>query len=31
MNEAARKKVKSRVNRISGQVEGVGRLIDEDR
>jgi len=31
MNEVARKKVKSRVNRIGGQVAGVGRMIDEER
>lgn len=31
MNEAKAKKVKARVNRISGQIGGVGRMIDEDR
>jgi DNA-binding FrmR family transcriptional regulator len=31
MNETARGKVKSRVNRINGQVAGIGRMIDEDR
>ena len=31
MNEEARKKLKSRVNRIAGQVAGVQRMIDEDR
>jgi DNA-binding FrmR family transcriptional regulator len=31
MNEPARKKVKARVNRISGQVAGISRMIDEDR
>ncbi len=31
MNDTSRKKVKARVNRISGQVAGIGRMIDEDR
>jgi DNA-binding FrmR family transcriptional regulator len=31
MNEAGRKKIKARVNRISGQVAGISRMIDEDR
>lgn len=31
MNEVTKKKVKSRMNRISGQVNGVSRMIDEDR
>ncbi len=31
MNDEARKKVKSRVNRVAGQVAGIGRMIDEDR
>lgn len=31
MNETNRKKIRARVNRISGQVGGVGRMIDEDR
>jgi DNA-binding FrmR family transcriptional regulator len=31
MKEASRVKVKSRINRISGQVAGIGRMIDEDR
>lgn len=31
MNEAQSKKMKARVNRVSGQVAGIGRMIDEDR
>ena len=31
MNDEARKKVKSRVNRIAGQVAGIQRMVDEDR
>ncbi len=31
MNEAKAKKIKARVNRITGQIGGVGRMIDEDR
>ncbi len=31
MNDTSRKKVKARVNRISGQVAGISRMIDEDR
>lgn len=31
MNDEARRKVKSRVNRIAGQVAGIGRMIDEDK
>jgi DNA-binding FrmR family transcriptional regulator len=31
MNEAKAKKIKSRVNRISGQIGGIGRMIDDDR
>lgn len=31
MNEAEAKKIKSRVNRIAGQIGGIGRMIDEDR
>jgi DNA-binding FrmR family transcriptional regulator len=31
MNEESRKKVKSRINRINGQVAGIGRMVDEDR
>ena len=31
MNEAKTKKIKSRVNRLSGQITGIGKMIDEDR
>jgi CsoR family transcriptional regulator, copper-sensing transcriptional repressor len=31
MNQEQRKKIKSRVNRVSGQVNGIGKMIDEDR
>lgn len=31
MNEIKAKKLKSRINRISGQVGGISRMIDEDR
>ena len=31
MDETARKSFKSRVNRIGGQVTGIGRMIEEDR
>ncbi|PQV62817.1 DNA-binding transcriptional regulator, FrmR family [Abditibacterium utsteinense] len=31
MNETTSKKIKARVNRISGQIGGIGRMIDEDR
>lgn len=31
MNEAKAKKLKSRVNRISGQIVGISRMVDEDR
>ncbi|HEY0075315.1 MAG TPA: metal-sensitive transcriptional regulator [Abditibacteriaceae bacterium] len=31
MNAEQTKKIKARVNRISGQVNGVGKMIDEDR
>ncbi|RYG59189.1 metal-sensitive transcriptional regulator [bacterium] len=31
MNEAKAKKIKSRVNRISGQIGGIARMIDDDR
>ncbi len=31
MKDEARKKVKSRVNRVAGQVAGIGRMVDEDR
>jgi CsoR family transcriptional regulator, copper-sensing transcriptional repressor len=31
MDSEARKKLRTRVNRIAGQVAGVQRMIDEDR
>lgn len=31
MTEPARKKIKARVNRINGQINGVGKMIEEDR
>jgi DNA-binding FrmR family transcriptional regulator len=31
MNELSRKKIRARVNRINGQINGVGKMIDEDR
>jgi len=31
MDDAARKKMKSRVNRIAGQVAGIQRMVEEDR
>lgn len=31
MDDESRKKVKSRINRINGQVAGIGRMVDEDR
>ncbi|HEX8552721.1 MAG TPA: metal-sensitive transcriptional regulator [Abditibacteriaceae bacterium] len=31
MNDEARKKVRSRVNRIAGQVAGISRMVEEDR
>ena len=31
MNEAKAKKIKARVNRINGQIGGIGKMIDEDR
>lgn len=31
MNEPSRKKVKARVNRITGQIGGISKMIDEDR
>lgn len=31
MNEANPKKIKARVNRITGQIGGISRMIDEDR
>ena len=31
MNEQQSKKIKARINRISGQVNGIGKMVDEDR
>ncbi len=31
MNSEASKKIKSRVNRIAGQVAGIRRMVEEDR
>jgi DNA-binding FrmR family transcriptional regulator len=31
MNDGSRKDLKVRLNRISGQVSGIGRMIDEDK
>lgn len=31
MNQQASKKIKARVNRISGQINGINRMLDEDR
>ena len=31
MDNDSRRKIKSRVNRIAGQVNGISRMIDEDR
>ncbi len=31
MNEDYRKKARARVNRVNGQVTGIGKMIDEDR
>jgi DNA-binding FrmR family transcriptional regulator len=31
MNDETRKKIRSRINRINGQVAGIGRMVDEDR
>ena len=31
MEDAARQKIKSRVNRIAGQVGGIQRMVEEDR
>lgn len=31
MNEKSRKDIKTRSNRIAGQIAGIGRMIDEDR
>jgi DNA-binding FrmR family transcriptional regulator len=31
MNTEKRQKLRSRINRVRGQVEGIGRMIDEDK
>lgn len=31
MNSEQQKKMRTRINRISGQVSGIGKMIDEDR
>ena len=31
MDAATNKKIKARVNRISGQINGINRMIEEDR
>lgn len=31
MDDVTRKKVKARINRINGQVNGIGRMVEEDR
>ena len=31
MNEELRKKARARVNRVGGQVTGIGKMIEEDR
>jgi CsoR family transcriptional regulator, copper-sensing transcriptional repressor len=31
MQPEQRKKIKARVNRVSGQINGIGKMIDEDR
>jgi DNA-binding FrmR family transcriptional regulator len=31
MDSDQQKKIRSRLNRISGQVNGIGKMIDEDR
>ena len=31
MTEAKSKKIKSRVSRLSGQITGIGKMIDDDR
>ncbi len=31
MNTDKRQKLRSRINRVRGQVEGIGRMIDEDK
>lgn len=31
MNEQQNKKIKSRVNRIAGQIAGIGKMVDDQR
>ena len=31
MNDQSRKKIRARVNRINGQINGIGKMIDDDR
>ncbi len=31
MNDKSRKDMRTRVNRVAGQVAGIGRMIDEDK
>lgn len=31
MNADSRKKIRARINRINGQINGVGKMVDEDR
>jgi DNA-binding FrmR family transcriptional regulator len=31
MNDESRRKVRSRINRIAGQVAGIQRMVEEDR
>lgn len=31
MTDTSRKKIKSRINRITGQIGGVSKMIDDDR
>lgn len=31
MNQAQTKKLRARVNRISGQINGIGKMMDDDR
>ena len=31
MKEEPRKKARARINRVSGQVAGIGKMIDDDR
>jgi DNA-binding FrmR family transcriptional regulator len=31
MNTEKRQRLRSRINRVKGQVEGIGRMVEEDR